>query len=161
MNTASCLFRWKHQTRRGQVILTVAYPVSGGCRTGLTRRPKLLHAKPRSAEPMAPLRLSGNCRNRPSACFGSGPLMSLRHLPTHTQAGTQTSVHASRRTHTTPSSLTSSFSARSRPRVQPASLQWPRRCRCERYSVPSIRARTPRTAFLHRRSSLSPRWGLR
>lgn len=84
------------------MILTVAYPVSGGCRTGLTCRPKLLRAKPRSVEPTAPLRLGGSCQNRPSACFGSGPLMSLRHLPTHTQAGTQTSVHASRRAHTTP-----------------------------------------------------------
>ena len=28
VNVASCLFRWKHQTRRGEVIFTVEYPVS-------------------------------------------------------------------------------------------------------------------------------------
>lgn len=126
----------------------------------LTLRTKLLRVQPRSVEPMAPLRLGGSCWKCTSVRFGSGPLMSLQHLPIHTQAGTHRHLYMRLCALIPPlSSLTSSFGTRSPAEGSACQSKWPRHCCCQRYSVLSIRAWTPRTAFLHRRS-LSPRWGL-
>lgn len=127
----------------------------------LTPRTKLLRVKPRPVEPTAPLRLGGSR-------FGSGPLMSLQHLPAHTRAGTHRRLYMHLGALIPPlSSLTSSFGTRSPAEGSACRSKWPRRGHCQRYSVVSIHARTPRTAFLHRRSSESsvgtavfprPRW---